>query len=243
MIGLKQIQESLEANKETMSHALDVNYINTKGWTPHRFEIGYQQLMMRRVGIDVGVIDGYIGPQTMVALERWQDRLRDVSEDSKNISTVTSLRWPKQSEVPSFFGAPGVNQITYTPPYQFYLYDTQQKVRSISIHAKVVQSLDRVLSAVLAHYGANRIHDLHLDRYFGALNVRKMRGGNSWSMHSWGIAIDFDASRNQLRWGREKAILAKPVYDEWWKMWEREGWVSLGRERNYDWMHVQAARL
>jgi len=70
-----------------------------------------------------------------------------------------------------------------------------------------------------------------------------MRGGNSWSMHSWGIAIDFDASRNQLRWGREKAVLAKPVYDAWWKAWEDEGWVSLGQERNYDWMHVQAARL
>lgn len=28
-----------------------------------------------------------------------------------------------------------------------------------------------------------------------------------------------------------------------WKCWEEEGWVSLGRQRNYDRMHVQAAKL
>ena len=25
--------------------------------------------------------------------------------------------------------------------------------------------------------------------------------------------------------------------------WEEEGWISLGRARDFDWMHVQAARL
>ncbi|MCH7410937.1 hypothetical protein MM239_16125 [Belliella sp. DSM 111904] len=62
-------------------------------------------------------------------------------------------------------------------------------------------------------------------------------------MHSWGIAIDFDPSNNQLKWGRDMATFAGPEYHAWWDIWESEGWVSLGRLRNFDWMHVQAASL
>lgn len=49
--------------------------------------------------------------------------------------------------------------------------------------------------------------------------------------------------RNQLKMGRDRAVFARPDYDVWWRCWEEEGWTSLGRTRNYDWMHVQAARL
>ena len=70
-----------------------------------------------------------------------------------------------------------------------------------------------------------------------------MRGGTRWSTHAWGIAIDYDPDRNQLKWGRDRAAFARPEYDAWWRLWEEEGWVSLGRTRNYDWMHVQAAKL
>ena len=82
-----------------------------------------------------------------------------------------------------------------------------------------------------------------LDLWGGCHNIRPIRGGTRRSAHSWGIAIDFDSDRNQLHWGRDKATFAKPEYDYWWKYWEEEGWVSLGRIRNFDWMHLQAARL
>ncbi len=62
-------------------------------------------------------------------------------------------------------------------------------------------------------------------------------------MHSWGIAVDYDPERNLVKWGRDRATFAKSEYDTWWKLWEEEGWVSLGRTRNFDWMHVQAAKL
>ena len=42
---------------------------------------------------------------------------------------------------------------------------------------------------------------------------------------------------------RDKATFAKPEYERWWQCWEEEGWLSLGRTRNFDWMHVQAAKL
>lgn len=218
-------------------------------WSPNRRLIAVQQLMMHQAGIDVGKLDGLWGPSTAFALEKWQDRLRDLPSkseakpDNTVVDAKTKRLFPTQADVPKFYGPTGQNQTLYTPPYQLYLYDTKTKVQHISVHTKVSSSLDTILTEVKRVYSPAQIEKLHLNRFFGSLNVRKMRGGNSWSMHSWGIAIDWDASRNQLRWGRDKAAFAKFDYIEWWQIWESNGWVSLGRERNYDWMHVQAARL
>jgi hypothetical protein len=55
--------------------------------------------------------------------------------------------------------------------------------------------------------------------------------------------VDWDPANNKLKWGKDKATLAGPEYDFWWQCWEEEGAVSLGREQNRDWMHVQFARL
>jgi hypothetical protein len=62
-------------------------------------------------------------------------------------------------------------------------------------------------------------------------------------MHSWGIAFDFDPDRNQLKWDHTRASFARPEYEKWFYLWEEEGAVSLGRARDYDWMHIQFARL
>jgi hypothetical protein len=70
-----------------------------------------------------------------------------------------------------------------------------------------------------------------------------MRGGSAWSIHSWGAAIDLDPDNNQLKWGKDRASFAKPVYNDFWKIVEAEGWVSLLKERNMDAMHIQAAKL
>ena len=70
-----------------------------------------------------------------------------------------------------------------------------------------------------------------------------MRGGSSWSIHSWGAAVDLDPDNNQLKWSKPKATFSKAEYGDFWKIVEAEGWISLGRERNFDWMHFQAAYL
>jgi hypothetical protein len=69
------------------------------------------------------------------------------------------------------------------------------------------------------------------------------RGGSTPSTHAFGAAIDHDPCNNRLRWGRLKARLANPSCEEFWRIWESEGWVSLGRTKNYDWMHIQAVKL
>jgi hypothetical protein len=62
-------------------------------------------------------------------------------------------------------------------------------------------------------------------------------------MHAWGVAVDYDPEHNKFKWGWDRAAFARSEYDAWWKIWEDEGWTSLGRTRNFDWMHIQAPHL
>ena len=111
------------------------------------------------------------------------------------------------------------------------------------MHAKVADSVGDVFERVHAHYGSAELKRLRLDLYGGCFFARKKRGGSTWSTHAWAVALDWDPERNQLKWGRDRASLDHSNYDFWWRAWEAEGWVSLGRTRNFDWMHVQAARV
>lgn len=213
------------------------------GWPDARCKLAFQQLMMKDVGIDAGEIDGLTGPQTRIALENWQNRLRGVTPRAADVAHQAS-GWPRQRDVPGYFGEVGKNQQMLDLPYPMKLaWDVSKTVSRMSVHRKVHASAGRAFTAAKAHYGLDKIGELGLDLFGGSLNVRKMRGGNAWSMHSWGIAIDFDPERNQLRWGRDRARMARPDYAPFFDIWANEGWISLGRERNYDWMHIQAARL
>lgn len=152
--------------------------------------------------------------------------------------------WPRQKDVPSFYGAVGTNQTQIEIPYDMYLaWATGTRARKMTLHKKVAPSAERVLQRVSQIYNQKERKELGLDLFAGSLNVRKMRGGSSYSMHSWGIAIDFDSIRNQLSWNKPKARLSHSDAIPFWEAWEAEGWLSLGRARDYDWMHCQASRL
>ncbi|MEI6485687.1 MAG: M15 family metallopeptidase [Sphingomonadales bacterium] len=213
------------------------------GWPPERCKIAVQQSLMGAAGITVGTIDGLIGPTFRFAIEQWQNKLRDTVPAPAAVAHQPPV-WPRQADVPAFYGAPGSSLVAVQLPYPMLLsWDATKTVRTMQLHAKVADSARRALTNILDHYGLERIRALRLDRYGGSYNQRPMRGGTQLSMHSWGIAIDFDPDRNQLRWGRDQAAMAGPDYKAFLDCWAAEGWISLGRERNYDWMHVQAARL
>ena len=68
-----------------------------------------------------------------------------------------------------------------------------------------------------------------------------MRGGDRWSTHSWGIAIDIDPARNSLRTPWKESYLGKPECRDFVEAFKSVGAYSLGLEKNYDPMHFQFA--
>lgn len=152
--------------------------------------------------------------------------------------------WPRQRQVRACFGAVGKNQVMLELPFPMKLaWDRRRLIRRFSIHKKAHDSAARCFARIAEAYDEKKRAELGIDLFGGCLNVRPMRGGGEYSMHAWGIAIDFDPARNQLKWNSSKARLARSDAEAFWKIWESEGWVSLGRTRDFDWMHVQAARL
>lgn len=149
--------------------------------------------------------------------------------------------WPMQAECRKFYGAPGTNHTLLILPYEM-TYDGKP-VKKITINKKCADSAFAALSKIATEYNASDRKKLGLSIFSGCYNNRPMRGGTQLSMHAFACAIDFDANRNQLKWDKRQARLAQKDCEAFWRAWEEQGWVSLGRTRDMDWMHVQAARL
>lgn len=218
-------------------------------WSGRRRAIACLQLACHDQGIDAGAIDGLWGPQTDFAVEALAERLETgaapVAWRDQGPVDANPNGWPPESRLSEVFGEPcEVPRVTVSCPWRLQLaWDRRQSVSGIGCHEHVAESLQRVLARVYEHYGEVRLRELGLHRYGGCYNCRRKRRGTTWSTHAWAVAIDWDPGRNRLSWGRDRARLARPEYEAWWRFWEEEGWVSLGRARNFDWMHVQAVRL
>ncbi len=227
-------------------------------WAAERRAIATLQAIAQRDGHPPGPIDGWWGPQTEQAVTALITRTTNSNppawpDAAPSPSSVpdTPLIWPKESDVSAFYGPHGTPEGRRPPlvkvpsPWTFRIAWNLSQTRSfLWAHEKTAPSLTRILHRIHHHYGPQRLHDLRLDIFSGDYAPRLMRGSPSrWSMHAWGIAYDFDDTENRLHWGADRARLARPEYLPFWGIWEAEGWVSLGRTRNRDWMHVQAARL
>ena len=222
----------------------------SSSWTDDRVRAAAEQAIMADAGFYTLSIDGLVGSGTQVALEKWQDfitfkRKPLPAEDIAHLAPATAKTlWPRQADLIKFYGGVGKNQTMLQSPYLLYLdWSLSETVKRFSIHEKVHDAALRVMKRVLDYYGTGEIHKLGLDQFGGCLAVRKMRNGTAWSTHAWGIAMDWDADRNPLRATSSTAMMATAPYAKFLDLWEEEGFVSLGRASNFDWMHVQAARL
>ena len=125
-------------------------------------------------------------------------------------------------------------------PYPMKLaWDLDTKVTKMRCHKLAAEAFENVFNDLLAHYGMKEIERLGIDLFGGCFNYRKMRGGSEWSKHSWAIAIDLDPARNKLKETAKTARFARPEYQPMIDIFYKNGFISLGIEKNYDWMHFE----
>ena len=118
-------------------------------------------------------------------------------------------------------------------------WDKNTKVTKMRCHKLIAQKLSNALLEILQVYGLPKIQELGIDLFGGCFNFRAMRGGSDYSRHSWAVAIDLDPERNQLKETSKTARFARPEYKPMIDIFYKHGFISLGREKNYDWMHFE----
>lgn len=79
----------------------------------------------------------------------------------------------------------------------------------------------------------------------GCFNIRHIRGSTSvLSIHSWGLAVDFNASDNPLGLTREECIAngLTPFSEAFFSVWRQTGWVCGIDFSRSDGMHMQYSK-
>ena len=141
------------------------------------------------------------------------------------------------------YGIPSKNPnylVTLNLPYPMRLsWDKNVKVNKIQCHKLAASKLDSIFKEILSTYGYEKIVELGIDLYGGCFNFRAMRGGSEYSRHSWGIAIDLDPERNQLKTKWSNAQFSKLEYKPMIDIFYKNGFVSLGKEKGFDAMHFE----
>ena len=118
-------------------------------------------------------------------------------------------------------------------------WDKKTSVTKMRVHKKAAQDFTNVFNELLKVYGLQKIQELGIDLFGGCFAFRAMRGGSDYSRHSWGIAIDLDPERNQLKTPYLKSNFSKQEYKKLHEIFEKYGFVNLGKEKGYDAMHFE----
>lgn len=151
-----------------------------------------------------------------------------------------------ETQIVSKYGTPGNpdNFVTMGIPYPMRIaWDTKTIIRKMQCHEEAAIPFTCVFEDLLKHYGLQNIQTLGIDLFGGCINVRPMRGSKKkWSRHAWGIAIDLDPLRNGLKIKAPVAQFSKLEYQAMIDIFYKNGFISYGREKNFDWMHFELGK-
>lgn len=184
-------------------------------------------------------------------MNNWWNDIKNwwfVSVDEKPMEKVKEkYRFATTSELVKIYGQPKENPDyleLITLPYPMVLsWDKKVKVTKIRCHKAVASDFKNIFQEILDHYGIDKIKSYGIDIFGGCFSFRKMRGGNDWSRHSWGIAIDLDPDNNGLRTTFNNARFSSEKYHPMFEIFEKYGFLNLGKEKNYDTMHFEKGIL
>jgi hypothetical protein len=116
-------------------------------------------------------------------------------------------------------------------PWRMVLaWNTSIRVRRIRCHVEIQELLQHIvhvldakgLGAELSHFG-------------GCFNFRPQRGSHKLSLHSWGVAVDWNPATNRMG---TKGNMNPAIVREF----DRHGWTWGGRFSRPDGMHFQFAK-
>jgi hypothetical protein len=217
------------------------------------------QLLSLDAGFDPALIDGWMGANTRNAATQYirsLDGLRIFDVIQTEPIDVNPNNWPssKTADLQAFYGVARKGNcseiekqlVKVKSPWRMPLeWNRSQSRTFFRVHKLVGPSLKRVLADITSNYSVQEVERLGLNRFAGDYNCRAIRGGTRMSTHAYGISIDFYSTRNALRTTTNDTpppSLAHEDCQAFWEAFEKEGWYSLGRSENYDWMHIQAAK-
>jgi hypothetical protein len=237
------------ARSVAAARAAQQTYAKWMAVPDERLQVLVEQIMYKiQGGLATGPLDGVHGAITKRASQHWlrgpwRHALQKTLPGDERLPASLE-KWPTYAEFTEFYGEPGTGLVRLQLPYPLRLsWELGTKQGTWLVHERTAASLLRVLDNVAQAYTPEQRYKYGIDITGGCYSMRAMRGGTKLSAHSWGVAWDWDPVRNPLRWGKDKARLAGPDYAPFWEAWTNEGWLSLGKARDFDWMHVQAGRL
>ncbi|WP_363346133.1 M15 family metallopeptidase [Methylocystis echinoides] len=162
------------------------------------------------------------------------------------------MHWPNErhiEELIEFYGDPILhssvnpswerdNIVDLVPPYAMR-YSWGPPVTKLRFHRRCRDAFGDALLAIKRLYGTQKdieAHRLHLTG--GSLMVRLMRGSTkSWSIHSYGAALDIDPERNPFRSKWRPGFIPLEAA----RAFQDCGLIWRGANGDCDPMHFQAA--
>jgi hypothetical protein len=142
------------------------------------------------------------------------------------------------------YGKPTVDGAGYLTtiqlPYPVRIaWDLDTTTTKMRCHKLVADKFKAVFTEILDHYGLERIQELGIDLFGGCFNYRKMRQGNDWSRHSWGVAVDLSPALNGMNTPVSKAQFGKAEYKPMIDIFKKHGFLWGGDLWGKDCMHFE----